>query len=150
MNPNIIETAGIVAVGSGAVLGIVVVGNIIVIYCCYRALLCFGGFLIMTEHLENLDDGHDSKNEGKPKYPLREPTKLDCLLYEPRRLLLQLIGGLRLLVGNKRVKSGNVKGLKGVNIVGMNRPVGNIPLQAINNGLDVGTHKKRTMPNEKS
>ncbi len=87
----------------GCVLKIIqVILWLIVIYCCYRALLCFGGFLVMTEYLVNLKNGHKDKDGGEPKYPTREPTKFECLTYEPVRLLRQLFGMLHKLVHQLR------------------------------------------------
>jgi hypothetical protein len=92
-----LSVAGAPAVGCSALLACVL--WLIVIYCGYRALVCFGGFLIMTEYLVNLKNGHKDKNGGEPKYPTREPTEFECLIYEPvcelkklRCLLLKFCG----------------------------------------------------------
>lgn len=91
----------ILAVGSGAGLGIVVIGNTIVIILCLRAAVEFGA--ILKKHDDDLDNRKKRNGDGKDIKPASEPSKLDCLLHEPRRLTLQLVGGLRLFLGKLKL-----------------------------------------------
>ena len=67
---------------------IVVVGDIIVIILCLRAAVKFGA--ILKKHDDYLDSRKNCNGDGKNVKATSEPSKLDCLLYEPRRLLVKL------------------------------------------------------------
>jgi hypothetical protein len=57
-----------------------------------------------------LKNGHKDKNGGEPKYPIREPTKFECLTYEPFRLCRQLCRCLRRILCEPNVEDGPSKG----------------------------------------
>ena len=61
----------------------------------FNALACSGA--ILKDHDENLNKRKNSKNDGEPKNALREPSKVDCVLHEPVRLLRQCFGMLNKL-----------------------------------------------------
>jgi hypothetical protein len=86
-----------------------------------------------TKHQDNLDNANKNKRSGQAN---QAPSKT-----------LQLFRRLRLLLCNKRMKSGDVKRLESVNVVTVNRIGGDVSPQIINDGLDFGTHKTRTMSN---
>ncbi len=74
---------------------LVVLGGLL-IYAAFNALVCFGGILKKCDDDEN--KRKNGENDGKPKNTPREPTKYDCLTYEPRRLARQIFSLLSRLL----------------------------------------------------
>jgi hypothetical protein len=135
-------------VGSGVLLGIVVIGNTIVIILCLRAAVEFGA--ILKKHDDDLDNRKNGNGDGENVKPASEPSKLDCLLHEPRRLLLKFVGGLGRLIGKSDKQARKLDGNLDLTLW---RTIANLwtkILYLIKNGVGFLIHKKRTMPNVES
>jgi hypothetical protein len=134
------NVTGASPVACSALLGILVILYSIFFYAWFNALACFGA--ILKDHDDNLNKCKNSKNDGEPKNALREPSKLDCVLHEPVRLLRQCLGMLNKLGRLLQKPVGSLLRLLPANLV-INRrlKMNGIRNTILNKNNATGTHR---------